>query len=158
MNKSIAAICSLLEKTAWHFGNHGISEKCCEDLSFAEYIALKIVYENDQSTIQFIGHDLNFTKSGATKMINRLESKGYVIRKNSPRDGRFCCVSITDKGIAIISRIVENQIIQLKKILQHLTPEKKENIKIALETLMSALLNSKTLKPALKDDLKGEYC
>jgi DNA-binding MarR family transcriptional regulator len=158
MNKSIAAICSLLEKTAWHFGNHGISEKCCEDLSFAEYIALKIVYENDQSTIQFIGHDLNFTKSGATKIINRLEWKGYVIRKNSPRDGRFCCVSITDKGIAVISKIIKNQSIQLENILQHLTPEKKEDIKIALEILADALQEHKALKPALEDDLKGEYC
>ncbi|MDD2353211.1 MAG: winged helix DNA-binding protein [Atribacterota bacterium] len=158
MNKSIAAICSLLEKTAWHFGNHGISEKCCGDLSFTEYIALKIVYKNDQSTIQFIGHALNFTKSGATKIINRLEWKGYVIRKNSLRDGRFCCVSITDKGIAVISRIIENQTIQLENRLKHLTPEKKEDIKITLEILVNALQEHKSLKPALEDDLKGECC
>ncbi len=158
MNKRIVAICSLLEQTAWHYGNHGISEKCCEDLSFAEYTALKTVYENQQSTIQFIGYALNFTKSGATKIINRLEKKGYVIRKISPRDGRFCCVSITDKGIAIISRIVENQTIQLENILKHLTSEKKEDIKIALETLVSALQENKESKPALEDDLKGECC
>jgi DNA-binding MarR family transcriptional regulator len=158
MNKNITAISSLLEKTAWHFGNHGLSEKCCEDLSFAEYTALKIVYENDQSTIQFIGHALNFTKSGATKIINRLEGKGYVIRKNSPRDGRFCCVSITDKGIAVISKIIENQTIQLENILQNLTLEKKEDIKIALEILVNALQEHKALKPAFEDDLKGECC
>jgi DNA-binding MarR family transcriptional regulator len=158
MNKNITAISSLVEKTAWHFGNHGLSEKCCEDLSFAEYTALKIVYENDQSTIQFIGHALNFTKSGATKIINRLEGKGYVIRKNSPRDGRFCCVSITDKGIAVISKIIENQTIQLENILQNLTLEKKEDIKIALEILVNALQEHKALKPAFEDDLKGECC
>jgi len=158
MDKNITTISSLLEKITWYFGDHGISEKCCEDLSFAEYTALKIVYENDQASIQFIGNALNFTKSGATKIINRLERKGYVVRKNSLRDGRFCCVSITAEGIAIISKIIENQTIQLENMLQHLTPEKKEDIKIALEVLMSALQESKTIKSALEDDLKGECC
>lgn len=158
MDKNLVTLGSLLEEIAWYFGNHGISEKCCEDLSFAEYIALKIVYGNDQSSIQFIGHALNFTKSGATKIINRLEKKGYVIRLNSPRDGRFCCVSVTDKGIAIISKITDNQSVHLENILGHLTPEKREDIKIALDILVSSIKKYKSPNSVVGDYKKGESC
>jgi len=158
MDQNLEILGNLLEEVAWYFGNHGINEKCCEDLSFAEYTALKIVYGNDQSTIQFIGQALNFTKSGATKIINRLERKGYVIRKNSPKDGRFCCVSITTKGMDIILKIIKNQSIHLENILGHLPSKKKEDIKMALEILVRALQENEPYKAGSEDCMKGECC
>lgn len=156
MDKNILIIYNLLQIIACHFGNHGIYKICCEDLSFAEYIALKIVYENDQPTIQFIGHALNFTKSGSTKIINRLEQKGYVVRQDSPQDGRFCCVSITTKGIETISKIIKDQSIYLEKILKNLTPEKKKDIKNALEILVNSFTKNKLLNIKIKAHQKGE--
>jgi DNA-binding MarR family transcriptional regulator len=83
MKNRISDIYNLLQELAWHFGDHGINGECCEDLSLCEFMALKVAYENNNISIQEIGSAINFTKSGATRIIDRLENKGYVKRERS---------------------------------------------------------------------------
>lgn len=135
MEKQILDIYSSLQEIAWNFGDHGINGKCCEDLSFIEFMALKRVYENTDISIQGIGISLNITKSGATKIINRLERKGYVIRKNSPIDGRVCCVVVTEAGIKVMSRIIAKNTDYIKAILKEMEPATIKEIKTALKIL-----------------------
>jgi DNA-binding MarR family transcriptional regulator len=115
MTDPISDIYNSFKEIAWIFGSHGINGECCGDLSFVEFMALKRVYEHADLSIQEIGKSLNFTKSGATRIINRLEEKGYVTRKNSPIDGRVCCVGITDKGLEAVSKIIKNFIAYLEE-------------------------------------------
>ena len=61
------------KEIAWHIGNHGLNGECRGDLSLVEFMALKIACENKDFSIQEIGSTLNFTKSGATRIIDRLE-------------------------------------------------------------------------------------
>jgi len=82
VEKRIIDIYNSLQEIAWHFGDHGINGKCCGDLSFVEFMALKKIYEDKDISIQEIGFNLNFTKSGATKIINRLEKKELCNRRN----------------------------------------------------------------------------
>ena len=71
MNKNISGVYALIQELSWYFGNQGFNGECCEDLSLVEFMALKKVYEHDNITIQEIGKALNFTKSGASKIIDR---------------------------------------------------------------------------------------
>lgn len=135
VEKQILDIYNSLQEIAWHFGDHGINGKCCEDLSFIEFMALKRVYENTDISIQEIGMNLNITKSGATKIINRLERKGYVIRKNSPIDGRVCCVGATESGVMVISKIMAKNTNHIKAILEELEPAVLQDITSALKIL-----------------------
>lgn len=139
MDKDILSIYSLLQEIAWQFGNHGINGECCGDISLAEFMALKKVYENKSFSIQDIGNAINFTKSGATRIINRLEDKGYVARERSSIDGRVCCVSITAKGTKVIIRIMKENTIYLEKMLKDLESTRVESIKEALEILVKSL-------------------
>jgi len=132
MDKQILGIYNSLQEIAWDFGSRGINGECCEDLSFIEFMALKKINENAEISVQEVGNYLNITKSGATKIINRLEQKGYVTRKTSPVDGRVCCVCTTDKGTEVMTKIIGQYINHIEAILKNLEPGTINEIESAL--------------------------
>lgn len=139
MKNKITDIYSLLQELTWHFGNSGLNGECCENLSLVEFMALKKIYENNYITIQETGIALNFTKSGATRIIDRLENKGYVVRQHSPIDGRVCCVAVTDKGRKIITKILTKYTNYLYEIFKDLEPHMVDTIKDALGVLVESI-------------------
>jgi len=139
MNSKISEIYDLLQELAWHFGNRGFDGQCCEDLSFVEFMALKKACDNNEASIQEIGAALNFSKSGATRIIDRLESKGYLVRQRSPVDGRICCVSLTNEGINTITRIMDRNATDLSQALIELEPGKIDQIQETLQILVRAI-------------------
>jgi len=92
---------SLIEIT-WHFGPKGLNGECCENLTMPEFIALDKVSTTSYCAVQDVGHSLGFTKSGATRIVNRLEKKGYVQKIKSHKDARVCCVEITKSGERVL--------------------------------------------------------
>lgn len=139
MNKSVSEIYNLVQELSWYFGNQGFDGNCCDDLTLVEFMAVKKVCENNNISIQEIGNQLNVTKSGVSKIINRLENKGYVIRVQSSLDGRVCCVEITDKGIDVIKKIVELYTDYIGKILRNFESDTVDDIKSALELLTTSV-------------------
>ncbi|WP_312652460.1 MarR family winged helix-turn-helix transcriptional regulator [Aminipila sp.] len=101
-----------------------------------EYTALKKVNENKDMTILSIGNELNITKSGASKIVNRLEKKGYIIRIQSPLDGRVCCVQISEQAKPVINKIEQKYVGYLENMFKDLDPEKVDNIKESLDILV----------------------
>lgn len=157
MNKSIPDIYNLIQELSWHFGNHGFNGECCGDLSLVEFMALKKVYKNENYSIQEIGRALDFTKSGATKIINRLENKGYVIREHSSIDGRVCCVVITDKGLEAITSIEERYTDYVGEMLKDFEPNTIDNVKNVLELLITSVRKQGFIK-SNQNNKGGECC
>lgn len=139
MNKNIPDIYNSIQEIALHFGNQVINGECCGDLSFVEFMALKKAFENKYFSIQEIGSALSFTKSGATRIIDRLENKGYVVRVRSSLDGRVCCVSLTANGTETLANVMKRYTSYLEEVLQDLEPQKVEMIKQALEVLLESV-------------------
>lgn len=139
MNKNISDIYNLIQELSWYFGNQGFDGKCCGDLSLVEFMTLKKVHEKDNMTMQEIGNALNITKSGASKIIDRLESKNYVLREQSSIDGRVCCVAITEKGIDAIEKIVGRYTDYVGEMLKDFEPSAVGNVKNVLESLITSI-------------------
>lgn len=139
MNNNIPDIYNMIQELSWYFGNQGFNGECCGDLSLVEYMALKRAHDKKNSTIQEIGNALNITKSGTSKIIDRLENKNYVIREHSSMDGRVCCVAITDKGIKAIEKIEELYTVYVSEMLKGLDSNGIDNVKNVLETLISSV-------------------
>lgn len=156
MRKDLPDIYNLLQEIAWHFGSHGFNGECCEDLSLVEFMALKKVYENNNFSIQEIGNALDFTKSGATRIVDRLESKGYIIRERSPIDGRVCCVTATSKGAEVITRIMVSNTSYLEDVLKDFEPQKVQNIRDTLKMLVKAVQQNKMVNPTTNANNGGE--
>lgn len=139
MNQDILQMYHLLQEIAWQFGSHEFGGECCGDLSLVEFMALKKVAGHDQLTIQELGAALDFTKSGATRVIDRLEKKGYVARQESPLDGRICCVMVTAKGTDVITSITEQYAVRLEEKLRGLEQQEIASVMSALEILVKSM-------------------
>lgn len=100
---AISDISRSLIEIAWHFGPKGLNGECCENLTMPEFIALDKVSTTSHCAVQDVGYSLGFTKSGATRIVNRLEKKGYVLKVKSHDDARVCCVEITKAGERVLS-------------------------------------------------------
>jgi DNA-binding MarR family transcriptional regulator len=79
---------------------------------------------------------LNITKSGTSKIIDRLENKSYVFREPSPVDGRVCYIRITDKGVNEVSKIIKRYTDYVSEMLKDLDPIVLDHIKKVLELLV----------------------
>jgi len=99
---AISDLSRALINLAWHFGPKGLNGECCDDLSMPEFIALDKVAATLSCAVQDVGYALDFTKSGATRIVNRLEKKGYVQKIKSHTDARVCCVAITPSGARVL--------------------------------------------------------
>jgi DNA-binding MarR family transcriptional regulator len=128
-----------LQDITWYFGSRGINGECCGDLSLVEFMALRKACDKNECSIQEIGSALDFTKSGATRIVDRLEKKEYVRREQSLADGRVCCGTVTAKGTEVVSRIVEQNTLYLDGVLKDLEPQMVVQIKDVLESLLSSL-------------------
>lgn len=120
-NMAISELSRSLALLAWHFGPKGLNGECCGDLSMPEFIALDKVSSSRNCSVQEVGSWINFTKSGATKVVNRLEKKGCIQKLKSNEDGRVCCLVITEKGEDIL-REVDRQYAQQFEALKAKIP------------------------------------
>jgi MarR family transcriptional regulator, organic hydroperoxide resistance regulator len=69
------------------------------NLSKSQLLVIKIIGVEGEVMPSTIGSYTGTDKSTITRMIDDLENKGMVIRKNDPGDRRRVLVSLTDKGI-----------------------------------------------------------
>ena len=128
MTKSaISDISRSLIEIAWHFGPKGLNGECCENLTMPEFIALDKVSTTSHCAVQDVGYSLGFTKSGATRIVNRLEKKGYVQKVKSLEDARVCCLETTKSGERVLSSVNSYYMEQFKiiasKMSEHSLPE-----------------------------------
>lgn len=122
-NLRITDLSRMLIELAWLLGPRGLNGECCEDLSMPEFIALDKVANTQDCPVQDIGQALGFTKSGATRIVNRLEKKGCIRRIKASNDARVCCVVITDRGKEILKGAYESYSLKFQNML-HKVPEK----------------------------------
>lgn len=139
MNNSITDIYNLIQELSWYFGSQGFKEECCGDLTLIEFMALKNAHDNNCSGVQEIGIALNISKSGASKVIDRLENKGYILRIQSSTDGRVCCVGVTNKGKEAITQIGDRYTEYVGTALKNFEPDEVDNVKNVLVSLLNSI-------------------
>lgn len=120
---------SMLAAIAWHFGPRGLNGECCEDLSLPEFIALDKVSSTRNCSVQEVGQSLGFSKSGATRVVNRLEKKGYIKKRKSREDGRVCCIEPTDKGREMLRMADLRYQQQFEELLSRFPSESRQKVK-----------------------------
>ena len=138
-SKSTKDISALIREITWNFGARGLKGECFGDLSQPEYRALCLASEQQQCSMQQIAKDIAFTKGGATRVVNRLEKKGYIERQRSPEDGRVCCVKVTAPGSVLVKSVNREKEDRIVKIMSSVDPGMQEVIKTALQSFVRAM-------------------
>lgn len=133
----------LIREIVWRFGARGLEGQCCGELSPPEFRALRTASDQHKCSMQEIAHRLGFTKSGATRVVDRLEKKGLVQRMRSPEDGRVCCVEVTPPGKALINTVTLENEERIAKILSKMDPSMQQVVQASLQSFVQAINEEK---------------
>lgn len=68
------------------------------DLTYTQYITMMVLWDRKQTNVKELGECLYLDSGTLTPLLKKLEHKGYIERKRSPRDERNLIVHITEKG------------------------------------------------------------
>jgi len=124
----ISNISRSLIDVIWFFGPKGGDDACCSDLSLPEFLALETIADRTDCSVKSVGEILRFTKSGATRIVNRLERRGYLEKMRSAEDARICCIAATAAGLQVLKEADEKYLSQFENLLSEMPGE------LAMET------------------------
>ncbi|ERG67321.1 MarR family winged helix-turn-helix transcriptional regulator [Exiguobacterium chiriqhucha] len=74
-------------------------------LNPTEFSVLELLYHKGDQPIQTIGKKVLLTSGSMTYIVDRLEAKGYLIRKACPSDRRVTYAALTEAGYRLMSCI-----------------------------------------------------
>lgn len=83
-------------------------------LTYTQYIALLVLWEQDGISIKDLGEQLMLDSGTLTPMIKKLEKQGLLKRERGQSDERFVSIGLTEAGRALKQQatVVPFQIIQ----------------------------------------------
>ncbi|MEN6509567.1 MAG: MarR family transcriptional regulator [Smithella sp.] len=138
MQKQAIQIAGLIESITYFFGTENKEGECCEGISQGEFCALRTALHKENCTMQDIARSAVVTKSGATRIVSRLEDKGLANREEDPRDGRICCVKLTEEGRFLLRNIESRLIARVDAVLAEMDPHMREILAVSLKAFFQA--------------------
>lgn len=136
----LKALSKSLLDIAWSFGPKGLDGSCCQDLGMAEFLALDGISRIADCPVQQVGTALGFTKSGATRIVNRLVAKGYVSKRTSGSDARVCCLEVTKHGQHMLSQAYAQYGDLLDRVFSGLDATEQERLQKSLIRFSTLLM------------------
>lgn len=107
-------------------------------MSIVEYEALLRLGRADSGhlPINELGEAMGLTSGGATRLVDRLEARGHVVRTNCPSDRRVSWAELTPDGAAALAAATE---IHLDDIEYHMSSKLDPDDLGALRQLLRVL-------------------
>ena len=121
-------------------------EKEISDLggrSLSHETALVVIHNHPNETIDILSRVLSLTHSGAVRLINTLESEGFVQRHKSAKDARSVVLSVTSAGRARVQSILNSREKITLKLLESFDEIQQQNFLNLLEIAMGNLTSEK---------------
>ncbi|HAX03127.1 MAG TPA: MarR family transcriptional regulator [Acholeplasmataceae bacterium] len=112
-------------------------------LNTSEFGALELLYNRGAQPMQSIASRTLMANSSMTYVIDKLESRKLIYRKQDEKDKRVMIVDLTDEGRTFFECIFEHHIIALKNLYGHLTDEE---LTLLIQTLKKVGYKAKELQ------------
>ena len=138
MDEQARQLAGLIENMMYCFGTQSLDGECCENISHGEFRALHTALRQNICTMQDIAKKAVVTKSGATRIVHRLEEKRLARREEDQKDGRICCVKLTEEGKSLMNRIEDELTNKMQTILAEMDPAMREILIISLGAFLQA--------------------
>ncbi|MCY1720080.1 MarR family transcriptional regulator [Prolixibacteraceae bacterium Z1-6] len=74
------------------------------DITYPQYLAMMVLWENEPQTVNQIGDKLNLDNGTITPLLKRLAAKGFISRKRKSCDERVVEISLTESGKQLKSK------------------------------------------------------
>lgn len=95
---------------------------------------------------------MEVTKPAISKMLNVLENKGYIVRKQDPKDRRAVYVALTEKGQTVREKSMEMTANAVDRIIQQMGDEAADRLIDALQDLLQAMKKCYPHDKGLRED------
>ena len=105
---------------------HLCKELAPGNVSFPQFFLLTYLDLKEVLTMSAIAQKMGHTTAAASGLVARLENLGYLVRSSVREDRRKVMVCITAKGSALVRRIREDMVVNLMKMMEHLSPEEQK--------------------------------
>jgi DNA-binding MarR family transcriptional regulator len=131
---------TLLHKNMFNQTEQFLKEKY--DLLHSHVDVLATLYFNGNALTPTELYDaIVFSSGGMTKVLKKLEDRGYILRKPSQNDKRSLLVCITPLGSELVVESLQAIATQKEKIFNILTQKEKKELNHILEKLTRSLYN-----------------
>jgi DNA-binding MarR family transcriptional regulator len=122
---------SSLLKILYYIKSMKISNLTSEDISFAEYIMLRLIAEIETETestevwVPDIVKRVEITPQAVSKFIHLAVNKGYIERFENASDRRSIGIRITDRGRAALTKTGEDLSVFFNSVFNEFSEEEK---------------------------------
>jgi MarR family transcriptional regulator, 2-MHQ and catechol-resistance regulon repressor len=96
---------------------------CCYDVSVTQSNALDALVEQGPITLNELAAQLYLDKSTTSRIVDGLEKKGYVVRRENPQSRRSILVEATPEGAELQRRIESDVLAEEMLLLESFEPE-----------------------------------
>jgi len=87
-------------------------------LNPTEFSVLELLYHKGDQPIQMIGKNVLISSSSITYVVDKLEQKNYVLRKDCPEDRRVTYAALTDAGRVFMDEIFPKHQETIRKLFE----------------------------------------
>ncbi|MRH43642.1 MarR family transcriptional regulator [Aquibacillus halophilus] len=112
-------------------------------LNPTEFGVLELLYHQGDQPLQKIGDKILLASGSITYVVDKLEQKGFVLRKPCEQDRRITYASITSEGKDLLNEIFPEHWKQIESITDGLTTEEKQQ---AIQLLKKIGMHAEQLK------------
>ncbi|HTH99180.1 MAG TPA: MarR family winged helix-turn-helix transcriptional regulator [Stellaceae bacterium] len=116
------------------------------DLTSVQYASLSAIGANPGVDATRLSTLIAFDRSTIGDVLERLETKGWILRRPSPLDKRVKLLTLTPAGTTLIERVGPAVQAVQEQIMEPLSPEERSNLLVLLKKL-SHVHNNVTSAP-----------
>ncbi len=107
-------------------------------LSFSQVNTLMRLHFRGETDVSHIAGQLGVSNAAASQLVDRLVQMDLIVRQEDPQDRRIKRLALTPAGHALAEKLVNIRRGWLEKFTSSLTPQQRENISSALQTMTDA--------------------
>jgi len=104
------------------------SELAAADLTVSQFAVLEVLFHAGPLCLTEIARKILTTGGNLTLVVNNLEKRGLVQRKQSSDDRRYFSLHLTAKGKHLIGEIFPRQAASITHVLETLTPDEQSQL------------------------------
>jgi MarR family transcriptional regulator, 2-MHQ and catechol-resistance regulon repressor len=123
---------------------------CCYDVSVSQCYALEAILLHGPLTLNEVAAHMYLDKSTTSRVVDALQKKGYVERRENPDDRRALHLEATEAGRDLHARIEADILAQEKELLAGFSPEVRQS--------MARLIGELARAAAARVDTSGGSC
>lgn len=107
------------------------------DISLSEWVAMRTLFDNTNTTHTVLIDALGMTKGAASKIISRLEAKGIAKRGFAQDSQREQAISLTEKGLALVPQLASIADENDAYFFGHLSQLEQKGLKTLMQQLVA---------------------